>query len=77
MVKNLPASVRDMGPIPDPGRSYMPQSSPCARATESVLQILGAATAEAICFNYGSTQALEPVIHNKRGHCSETSVHCN
>ena len=27
VVKNLPANTEDMSSIPDPGRSYMPQSN--------------------------------------------------
>ena len=46
MVKNLPASAGDMGSIPDPGRSHIPQSnvarvpqllSLCSRAQEPQL----------------------------------------
>ena len=32
-----PASAGDMGSIPDPGRSHMSQSNPCATAVEPVL----------------------------------------
>ena len=28
-----------------------------------------------LCCNYWSLHALEPVLHNKRGHCSEKPVH--
>ena len=55
MDKNLPASAGDLGLIPDPGRSHMPQSnqlhvpqllSPCFRAQEPQLLSLRAVTAE-------------------------------
>ena len=47
---NLPASARDMGFIPGPGRFRMPWGNcPCTAVTE----------------------ALEPVLYNKRSHCNE------
>ena len=37
VVKNPPANSGDMGSSPGPGRSHMPQLSPCAATTEPVL----------------------------------------
>ena len=38
---------------------------------------LGAATAQPTCCHYGSPSALEPVLRNKRSHCSEKPTHRN
>ena len=45
------------------------QLSPCTTATEPSLQSPRAATTEPTC--------LEPMLHNKRSHCSEKPKHCN
>ena len=53
VLKNLPANVGDMGPIPDPGIFHIPWVNPWAAMTEL------------LCHNYGSPCALEPMLCNK------------
>ena len=71
VVKNLPASAGDTGSSPGPGRSHMPQSN-----RSRVPQLLSLRSRahkpqllKPIC--------LEPVLHNKRSHCSEKPAHRN
>lgn len=49
VVKSVPANTKDMGLVPGPGRSHLPQSnlSPCIRTTEPTLQSLTVVTTEA------------------------------
>ena len=37
VVENLPANAGDMGLIPGPGRSHVPELIPCATTIEPVL----------------------------------------
>ena len=73
VVKNPPANAGDMGLSPGLGRSHIPiphtaeQLSPCATTTALLArepQLL-------------KPMHLESVLHNKRSHCNEKSVHCN
>ena len=63
VVKNPPANAGDTGSSPGPGRSHMPRSNE-ARAPQLL----------SLC---STARALEPVLRNKRSHCSEKPVHRN
>ena len=64
--ESLPASVRDMGSIPDLGGSHVPRSS-WARALKLLNQ--HAATTAA--------RKPRPVLHSKRSHRGEKPTHSN
>ena len=69
MVKNLPANARDIGLIPDSGRSHTPQS-----------KYVHAPQLFSLWYrdrNYWSPHAPGPVIGSKRSHCNEKPVHYN
>ena len=55
-------------PLPMQGNRFDPWSAkiPCAKEQLS----LCTTTAEPTYHNYSCTRALEPVLHNERGHCS-------
>ena len=53
------------------------QLSPCTAATNSMLESLGAVTAEPTCHNYRSLCTLEPVLHNKKRHRNEEPTRSN
>ena len=79
-VKNQPANARDIGLIPDSGRSHTIQED-CTRRRAckpmrhnySVCNI-ETATTDPTCHNYGSAHAPGPMIGNKRSHCNERPV---
>ena len=91
VVKNLPANARDMGSIPDPGRSHMPQSNQAhapqllslrSRAREP--QLVSLCALGHASHNYRAhvlqllnPACLEPVLHNKRSHDNEKPTHRN
>ena len=65
VVKNLPATARDMGSIPGPGKSHKPQNNKA-----------GAPQLLSLCSGDQEPQLLksvhlEPVLYNKRSHCNE------
>ena len=71
MVENLPANGGDAGLIPGLGRFHTPHSNyACA------LQLLSPVL-EPTSHDYWSPNALEPVLCNKRSHCSEKSGNQN
>ena len=62
VVKNPPANARNMGWIPDPGRS------PCLGAAKPVHHN---------CWVCALEPVLEPVLGNKKSHCNEKPTHSN
>ena len=71
VVKNLPASAGHAGVIPAMGRSHM-LWSPCATTAEPMLLILEHTMPSS---HTATTEAREPVPHNKRSHCSKKPTH--
>ena len=71
MVKNPPANTGDTGSSPGPGRSHMPRSN-LAHAPQ-LLSLRSTACEPQLL----KPTCLEPVLRNKRSHCSEKSVHPN
>ena len=65
MVKNLPANAGDMGSVPGPGRSHMPQ------ATKPVSHVLSLCS-RVKSRNYWSPCILNPMLHNKTSPCIAT-----
>ena len=76
--KNLPANSGDTGSIPGPGRCHTLQSNwasepqPLAHALEPASHNYWAHVPQLL-----KPDCLEPVLHNKRNHCSEKTEHNN
>ena len=72
VVRSLPANAEDTGSNPSL-ISYLPrgQLSLCATTSKPTLWSPQAATTEPMYQNHWSLHAPEPVLHNKRSHCSE------
>ena len=73
VVKNLPANAGDTGSIPDPGRSYMPQSH-SACAPPQLLSLCSRARGSKPLSPWPQLlkpTCLQPVLHNRRSHCNE------
>ena len=86
VVKNPPANAGDTGSSPGPGRSRMPRSNSApapqllslrSRACEPKLLSPPATTTGARLLQLLKPACLEPLLCNKRSHCSEQPVHCN
>ena len=77
VVKNPPASVRESGSVPGPGRFHMSRSNEAwMPQLLSLLWSPRAATTEPTGHNYWSPKTLEPVPHRKKSHCNEKPMHC-
>ena len=71
MVKNPPANAGDTGSSPGLGRSHMPRSNQ-ARVPQ-LLSLRSRARETQLL----KPACLEPVLCNKRSHCSEKPAHSN
>ena len=68
--RNPPANAGDRCSISGLGRPHRPRAiSRCTTTTEPALEGPRAATARLVC--------LQPVLRNKRSHCSEEPAHHN
>ena len=76
MVKNLPVNAGDTGLSPGPGRSHMPRSNE-ARVPQLLSLHSRAREPQLLIPRTATTEALEPVLHNKRSHCNEKPTRCN
>ena len=71
MVKNPPANAGDMGSIPGPERSHMPQSN--YACVPQLLSLRSRAHEPQLL----KPTHLEPVVRNKRSHDNEKPAHHN
>ena len=71
MVKNPPANAGDMGSSPGLGKSHMPRGN---QAHEPQLLSLRSRAREPQLLK---PMHLEPVLRNRKSHCSEKPMHCN
>ena len=56
--------------------SLVQEDPTCPRISKPMPQLLSLRTRAGRC-NYGSPSALEPVLYNKRSHCSEKPMQRN